>query len=618
MSGLSHTGSGMRKPHGRVIQQRGKAARERVRIASGQGRNQKAAWYPEIMALKQEGWENGWICEAFGMGDRWLRALVEAGNQGRRKYHELEIDPVVRAPDAAMLEFTPDAYEAFFTRFSGLGYLPKHAKEWVRHFIENNDLMLNVPSGHAKTTLMVIWLTVWLLHIDRNIGIAIVSETGSLSKTHVRSVANILAGPEGTEMAKAFGRMVPTPRDEERWAPEQGELMILGRTKKGKPGDLSVKGIGRGQQFLGFRPDVIIADDITNAEIAASPAEHLKEIEWLRGTFMSRVEETTGAEAGGRAMVIGQRVAFNDLYSVLRDIEWEMGPKKGQPLWTVVHMKALPDGWDGKPLWPERWTIESLQRKYTEMGRALFNTMFQGEPEPEGGFIFDEVWINGCRANRPAGMPGPLPDGVKAVRVAAIDPAPIGWNGAIVGDVWFPEKDTEWRCDVLGVEKWKGGGVRTLQGTIMRLISEYRITHLIIEDSAVSKALMQEEWFKRLEDRLTVVKHKTQLNKNDAEVGVTSLAVDLEFERISLPCGDERGREMTRLLADQLKVYPHEKEFDLVMALWFLRFNRKRLKIKKRKLDHFRGAAHTLSASGRMMAARRAAEKKSQTITMEV
>jgi hypothetical protein len=67
------------------------------------------------------------------------------------------------------------------------------------------------------------------------------------------------------------------------------------------------------------------------------------------------------------------------------------------------------------------------------------------------------------------------------------------------------------------------------------------------------------------------------VNKNNAEYGVQSLASDFEFERISLPYGDETGRRMSDLLSNEALMYPDGETNDLLMALWFVKFNYKKL-----------------------------------------
>lgn len=587
----------MKKPNRGTLLKEGRAARERAMRRAGSARISNPAWYPEIQAFMDRGWGHEWISEATLLSDRQIRRILQFGRSRVVRSLEMPVEAKLLPVFEAMRQLTPEAFEAFFICFSGLDYLPAHAKEWVRLFIEHRDLMLNVPPGHAKTTIMAIWLVVWLLIMDRNNQIMVVSKTGDAAKDICRSIADILSYPEITA---AFGRYVPSAVDDEPWKPEQGRLMVLGRTKKGKPGDLSVLARGMDQQILSFRPTVVICDDITDEEIALSPAEHVKEMRKFRGDILTRVEDATATSVSGRALVIGQRVSEGDIYGELQEVTWTHGPMAGEPLWHVIEMQALPGGWEsGEALWPQKWTIEELSRKHAELGDDLFETRYQQRPVAGSAARFRDEWINACKKDRPGNL---HVAGKQWIRAASLDPSPTEFNAGIVADVSYD--GAEWRCEIVAVDEWRGG-VRDTQSKIEGWIANHRITHLVIEDSAVSKLLLDSDWFHELEGRLTLVKHKTQYNKNDAVHGVEAMAVDFEYKRIGLPWGDAEGQRMSGILIKQLRAWGRSRVFDAVMALWFLKFNRKKFRRKSMGTGTIPrgGARPRLNAAGRSMAA---------------
>jgi hypothetical protein len=103
---------------------------------------------------------------------------------------------------------------------------------------------------------------------------------------------------------------------------------------------------------------------------------------------------------------------------------------------------------------------------------------------------------------------------------------------------------------------------------------------LVYEQSTFSKWIFEHPDYVMLKDDFKLIKHKTAANKNDAEYGVQTLAGDFEFNHISLPYADTEGMEMTDLLAKEaLNYIPGEKNLDdMLMALWFVKFNWRRLK----------------------------------------
>jgi hypothetical protein len=81
-----------------------------------------------------------------------------------------------------------------------------------------------------------------------------------------------------------------------------------------------------------------------------------------------------------------------------------------------------------------------------------------------------------------------------------------------------------------------------------------------------------------LKDRVRLMLHHTTAKKNSMEYGVQSLASDFEFSRISLPYGDDTARRMSDMLANEALMWPDGDTSDLLMALWFVKFNYKSLR----------------------------------------
>ena len=69
------------------------------------------------------------------------------------------------------------AFEQFFLRYSGFAYLPQHAREWVSAVFNNERLLLNVPPRHAKSEILTVWLSVFIVAMDRNVQILVLSQT---------------------------------------------------------------------------------------------------------------------------------------------------------------------------------------------------------------------------------------------------------------------------------------------------------------------------------------------------------------------------------------------------------------------------------------------------------
>ena len=55
------------------------------------------------------------------------------------------------------------------------------------------------------------------------------------------------------------------------------------------------------------------------------------------------------------------------------------------------------------------------------------------------------------------------------------------------------------------------------------------------------------------------------------------MAVDFEYGRFRFPYGDAESRAMTESLFDEARMYPQGETDDLLMALWFIKWNLMRL-----------------------------------------
>jgi hypothetical protein len=148
------------------------------------------------------------------------------------------------------------------------------------------------------------------------------------------------------------------------------------------------------------------------------------------------------------------------------------------------------------------------------------------------------------------------------------------FNGLLVADV--PYTKDSFQCAIMETKSWQGG-MRSIIGELERCIDTYHPDFLIIEHSTYTNWLHEDPLFQSLSRRTTILGHNTGKNKGDPNLGVESLGGDIEFARLSLPYGDEAGRQMSRLLEEEANVWPHGRHDDVLMALWFVKWNYKRL-----------------------------------------
>lgn len=522
--------------------------------------------YPQVSKLKKLGKTNKEIAEELGYSERHIyNILKNAKVDGSGIIIEIpdpkplsELEPEV----LETLEFSPDGFERFFNRYSGRTLQPIH-KQWVEDCLSHHRVLINCPPRHAKSTIFSVWFPLWLICRDRDVQILICSQTETLAKKFTNEISHNLAYNRG--LIKDFGRFRPELSDWP-WRPNEGELMVEGRQRDLKSGDLTVQVRGAKQQILGMEANWVIADDVVSRPNTKSETEREALSEWFHGDALSRLEP------GGRAIAIGQRLHLYDLYGELSN---EKRPGTDDPRWRHINYPAIMDWEDRKTLWPTKWSWDEIMEKLADLGSSKFEAMYQQNPLPEGEALARRSWIYGDDEHpgctELGRLSGQAPSGLdRPVRVVSLDPSPTRYAGLIVADVdWNPNSFDVHIIEIVR-EKMQ---VRDMVRHIERCIEWYQPQYFIFERNAAQRWLLQDPSMERLRRRVQVLAHDTGRNKGDPVLGIESLSPDFEFGRVHLPYGDPEGKAQSELLIQEALSYPQGQTDDLLMALWFIKFN---------------------------------------------
>lgn len=547
---------------------------------SGPSRVPASVMKKAALEMKAKGKSVAEIAQVLQRSERYIYKLLAEANEDGTARIIVVPDPIEKSslpPDvAATLVRDADGFEAFFNRYSGRTLQPIH-KQWVTDVLSTTRTLINCPPRHAKSTIFSVWFPIWLLSIDRNEQILIASQTEKLAKKFTNEIAYHLAYNQ--TLIADLGRFRPETSDWP-WRPNSGELLVDGRSREYKSGDLSIQVRGAGQQILGMEASWVIVDDPVSRKTTKSQTERESLSEWFHGDVMSRLEP------GGRAICIGQRLHLYDLYGELRDEKVRTPDGGDRPRWNHINYPAIrrwpdedPDNPEPEVLWPTKWTFEALMETYADLGASLFTSMYQQEPLPEGDALARRAWLYGdenhlgCTdISRAVGQPREGAE--RKVRVVSLDPSPTRYAGLIVADVIVGQQVFE--CDVLEIVRERMS-VRDMLSHIERVIDWYGPQYFIFEQNAAQRWLLQDPTMDRLRKRIRVLPHVTNRNKGDSTLGVESLAVDFEFGRIRVPYADAESRSMSEMLFKEALEYPQGETDDLLMALWFIRFNYSRL-----------------------------------------
>jgi hypothetical protein len=550
--------------------------------------------------LSELGYTDAEINAAFGWESslRYLRKIKREGKMDGDSRVRVEPNPVSKeklAPEyQAMLEWTPEAFISFYNRFCSLP-MPDHCMEWVKEAFASDLLLLNVPPRHNKSSLFSIWWPVWNIVRNRDSQVLIVSLTDTLSSRWVGYIASILSFGD---IPQIFGRFKPEKMDGELpWRPSRGELMVIGRSRQTGTGmQFTVLSRGSGSQILGFEADYIIVDDVTSKKIAVSEISREQQIAWFQEEVLSRLQPE------GRAVVIGQRVHMNDLYGHIREMAWEHGIDKGERVWTTISYPAVlkwpeeEDYSDAVVLWPEVWSYERLMKSYALVGgKAAFYTMYCQDPQAADATLVREEWLERCRDyDRKVGQGAPATkDGdayLPVCRVASLDPSPTMYNGLVIADV-VSSRD-QFFCIIVDIKSFKADW-HSIRSELTKAIEVYNPTYFIFEKNIAQYWAKGDPFIEELRAKVRILEHTTSsANKFEVETGLESLSFDFETAHIRLPYGSVDSRATSELLEREARNWTREGRLrdDVLMALWFIKYNWRKITPLNQMPRTFRGA----------------------------
>lgn len=463
-------------------------------------------------------------------------------------------------------------------------------------------VLINVPPDHAKSTTFTVNYTVWLIHKNPDIRVVLMSQGKTLAQRFMGEIKFKLTSPLYRDMHMRFAPEGGWKDPDNSWS--QDAIYVKG---KGGDKDPTVQALGLGGQIYGTRSDVIFLDDVITTK-------NCREIDRQMILLEREIESRLPSDqsGGGLLAILGTRVAPQDLYRHLLDVE----DHDEDRVWTYFRQPAVLDYGNGDSstwvtLWPEQYNGKSLAKR-KRSGTSAWNLIYQQlNVDDEMTFKAEAVEASVNRAR----FPGPIsststahgrPEGMSGLYiVAGIDPATVGCTAIIVAGL---DRSTGKRYVIDG---WNKLGATSSQviDRIKFLTDQYPIAEWVVERNAFQRFLAQlPEVVNHLRARgARIHEHNTTSNKYDEDWGVQTMAPLFEScgipdERspsgrwkrtpeqalIELPC--ERQNDWVNDLIQQLTTWQpsgnaQKRRFDLVMALWFthIAFDRMmRRSIKKR------------------------------------
>ena len=458
-------------------------------------------------------------------------------------------------------------------------------------------LLINVPPEHAKSTVISVNYCVYRIAMDPNIKITIVSKTQERAKEYLYSIKQRLNHERWAKLQAVYGSAGGWKEDSDSW---KADRIYLSRDSTEK--DPTVQALGIGGQITGARSNLIILDDVVTTSNAH---EWEKQLTWLQRDVVTRLGDN------GKLLVVGTRIAANDLYREIRSSEHWVG---GKSPFTYLAMPAVlefndkPEDW--VTLWPAshlpwegsdedilpdenglypKWDGPALFRRRSEVSASAWALVYQQQDIQEDS-IFSPASVqgsvNGMRRRGPLkpGAAGHPKTAGAWYTIMGLDPAMSGNTAAVIMTV---DRQTRKRY-ILDVENMKDPSPRKIQQLIEDWVTKFNPQELRIETNAHQKAYA-------LDDDLRTylasagVRFSSQFtgkNKWDTSFGVAAMSGLFGTVRngqhqkdnlLELPSQDLS--EGIKSLIQQLITWkPDTKgKTDCVMALWFCELRAKEI-----------------------------------------
>lgn len=241
----------------------------------------------------------------------------------------------------------------------------------IYELLLNNDrIVVAAPRGFAKSSTIAKIYAEHCALFKKYKDIIIISASESLAVEHLRYIKQ--SAETNEVIHEFFGYLVS-----DKWTENHIVLQHHDGTK------VNLRAKGAGGQIRGYRPDLVIIDDLETDESVASEEQRKKLKDWLfKACFNCLLP-------GGKMIVIG--TILNQL-SLLNDLlEMPNG-------WVKRKFKAYIDGVQepGHELWPEERPHAWLQQRKAEIGSHRFSAEYMNDPvSDENAPIKDEqikVW----------------------------------------------------------------------------------------------------------------------------------------------------------------------------------------------------------------------------------
>jgi predicted phage terminase large subunit-like protein len=235
-----------------------------------------------------------------------------------------------------------------------------------RNYRNKKHLIVSMPPRHGKSEFISFYLPIWFAARFPGARIIIVGYSMAFAQSFGRKIidffvdfADMLRGLEIKKEGRSRSNIVLN----------NGSSIIC---------------VGIGGSLTGRGADLLIIDDPIKSNAQSSSSTIRDSIDdWFKSTAFSRLEP------GGSCIIVMTRWNEDDLVGRILTDPDRVAHFAELCLPAIAENRDPLGRKEGEPLWPERYDLEALQKIELASGRSWFQALYQQQPLPESGRIFD-------------------------------------------------------------------------------------------------------------------------------------------------------------------------------------------------------------------------------------
>ncbi|MAO21047.1 MAG: hypothetical protein CMJ25_09880 [Phycisphaerae bacterium] len=230
---------------------------------------------------------------------------------------------------------------------------------------ELKRLIINMAPRHTKSEFASYLFPAWMMGRNPKMKIIQATHTTELAVNFGRKTKNLIDSDEYKEIFPAV-QLAADSKASGRWDTSKGGMYYA---------------VGVGSNLAGRGGDLVIIDDPHSEQTAMSVSGFDDAWDWYTGGPRQRLQP------GGSIVLVQTRWSEKDMTGqLLRAMAKD--PLADQ--WEVVELPAIFE--DGKPCWPEYWSLEDLTSVKASIPPSKWNAQYQQNPTGEENAIIPREW----------------------------------------------------------------------------------------------------------------------------------------------------------------------------------------------------------------------------------